>query len=282
MDCAGPKEGGGEVMEWCAPVPTRPRPSHKATVEGKADGSFVVPGLARKITAKRASRRGEFERAFALLAAKYQERGYDEPGGKPFRFTPHHALPGTLTFVARDGERVVATISLVPDSPPLGLPMESIYGEEVARLRREGRDLAEVTSLDSDGLAPREFLRVFAALIKLAIQAHLRRGGDSWVIAINPRHRAFYRRAMGFVPIGPRRPHPAVRAHPAEAYLLDEGLIAARAPDVHRELFVEALPEPVLSLGGRPADYAPFFAERSSRAELATVEALLGRVESSN
>jgi hypothetical protein len=257
-----------------------PPSSRRAAVEGRADGSFVVPGLSRTITAKRASRRGEFERAFALLAAKYQARGYDEPSGKPFRFTPHHALPGTLTFVAKDGERVVATLSMVPDSPLLRLPMESIYGEEIARLRCEGRTLAEVTSLASDGLGPREFLQVFAALIKLAIQTHVRRGGDSWVIAINPRHRAFYRRAMGFVPIGPRRPNPSVRAHPAEPYLLDEGLIAARAPDGHRDFFVEELPEAVLSIDGRPSDHALFFAERSTRADLATIEALLRRVES--
>jgi hypothetical protein len=262
-------------------VATRPESSRRAAVEGRADGSFVVPGLSRTITAKRASKRGEFERAFALLAARYQARGYDEPSGKPFRFTPHHALPGTLTFVAKDGERVVATLSMVPDSPLLRLPMESIYGEEIARLRREGRRLAEVTSLASDGLGPREFLRVFAALIKLAIQTHLRRGGDSWVITINPRHRAFYRRAMGFVPIGPRRPHPSVRAHPAEAYLLDAELIAARAPDGHRDFFVEELPEAVLSIAGRPADHALFFAERSTSADLATIEALLRRAESS-
>ena len=115
----------------------------------------------------------------------------------------------------------------------------------------------------------------------LAIQSHLRRGGDSWVITINPRHRAFYRRAMGFVPIGPRRPHPAVRDHPAEAYLIDAELIAAKAPDGHRHFFVEELPEPVLSVAGRPADHALFFAERSTRTDLATIEALLRRVESS-
>jgi N-acyl amino acid synthase FeeM len=132
--------------------------------------------------------------------------------------------------------------------------------------------------LGSDGLGPREFLHVFAALIKLAIQTHVRRGGDSWVITINPRHRAFYCRAMGFVPIGPRRPHPSVRAHPAEPYLLDEGLIAARAPDEHRDFFVEELPEAVLSSDGRPSEHALFFAERSTRADLATIEALLRRV----
>jgi hypothetical protein len=261
-------------------IATGPSSTRRAAVEGRTDGSFVIPGLSRTVTAKRASRRGEFVRAFALLAAKYQARGYDEPSGKPFRFTPHHALPGTLTFVAKDGERVVATLSMVPDSPLMRLPMESIYGEEIARLRREGRTLAEVTSLASDGLGPREFLHVFTALIKLAIQSHVRRGGDSWVITINPRHRAFYRRAMGFVPIGPRRPHPSVRAHPAEPYLLDEGLIAARAPDGHRDLFVEELPEAVLSIDGRPSDHALFFAERSTRADLATIEALLRRVGS--
>ena len=75
------------------------------------------------------------------------------------------------------------------------------------------------------------------------MQYHVRQGGDTWVITVNPRHRNYYRKVLGFVPLGPRRSYPAVRDHPAEAFLLDVGLMRANAPAMHREVFGEPLPD---------------------------------------
>lgn len=233
----------------------------------QAPGSLVVQGLERKIEVKIASQRGEFKQAFHLLAAKYQARGYEEPSAKLFRFTPFHVLPDTATFVAKHGQRVVATLSLVPDTSLLGLPMECIYREEIARLRRDGRRLAEATSLADRGLGTREFILVFTALIKLAMQYHLRNGGDSWVITVNPRHRNYYRRVLGFAPLGPCRSYPVVRDHPAEAFLLDVDLMEANAPRMHREILGEMLPSEVLAAPERSAGHARYFGERSTQAD---------------
>ena len=170
---------------------------------------------------KIASGSEEFEQAFLLLARKYQAKGYENPGAKLFRFTPFHVLPETITVVAMEGARVVATLSLVPDTTLLGLPMESIYPDEVAGFRREGRRLAEVTSLADDGLGPREFIQVFEAMIQLVQQYHLRIGGDTWLVTVNPRHAVFYRKAMGARPFGDRRVYPSVANAPAEACMTD-------------------------------------------------------------
>ena len=183
--------------------------------------SFVVPRLARRIEVKIASTRDEFEQAFLLLSAKYRARGYEVPSDKPFRFTPFHVLPRTLTFVAKHGKQVVATLSLVPDNELLGLPMEGLYGSEIAGLRRAGGRIAEATSLADRDLSTTEFLQVFLSLIKLLMQSHVRRGGDCWVVTVNPRHAAFYRRMLGFRRLGPRRSYDVVQGHPAEAYVLD-------------------------------------------------------------
>src|SRR5207249_229755 len=99
--------------------------------EGEDVRSVAVPCAGRQVRVKIAGEREEFEQAFRLLAKRYKARGYDAPGPGEYRFTPYHALPGTVTFVAKEGDRVVATLSLVPDNESLGLPMESIYGEEV-------------------------------------------------------------------------------------------------------------------------------------------------------
>ncbi len=246
-------------------------PAQDSHAQAAAASSIEVAGAGRTLTVKIASGYDDFELAFLLLAEKYQARGYEEAGAKLFRFTPFHALPGTVTVVARDGDRVVATLSIVPDTARLGLPMESIYPDEVAGLRAEGRRLAEVTSLADDGLSPREFLAAFTAMIRLVVQHHLREGGDSWVITVNPRHAAFYRKTLGFVPAGPRRAYPTVGDAPAEAFLVDAALMAAHAPAMHARVFGDPVPDAALAPPPRPLDHAEFFGAHSTAADLATI-----------
>src|SRR5262249_54458779 len=160
-----------------------------------------VPNLTRDIVVKVAARRAELEDAYRLVAANYQASGYEPPGAGAIRFTPYHALPGTTTFIAKLRSRVLATLSLVPDNHRLGLPMEAIYPEEIAALRRTGARLAEVTSLAAGAMSLREFGQVFNALIRLMKQHHVRHGGDTWVITVNPKHRTFYTKVLGYVPL---------------------------------------------------------------------------------
>jgi hypothetical protein len=218
---------------------------HKANTA--AAGASRVPGLERDIRVKIARGLGELEQAYELLAANYRARGYDADGAEPYRFTPSHALPGTITMVAEHDGRVVATMTFVPDNATLGLPMESIYGEEIDRLRAEGRRVGEAISLADSGLSAREFIAVFKALIRLTMQYHRRNGGDTFVIVVNPRHSGFYRRVLGFAPLGERRSYPSVQGHTAEAYSLDIEGMRETAPRIYDEVFSERLPGPVLA-----------------------------------
>jgi hypothetical protein len=224
---------------------------------------------------KIASQPGEWRQAFQLVAANYRARGYDIPGEPPYRFTPYHALPDTVVAVAKDGNRVVATLSLVPDTTLLGLPMENIYPGEVEQLRRQGRCLGEATSLADTGLTLREFVRVFRTLIKLLMQHHASRGGDSWVIAVHPRHRSFYQKAFGFVPIGACRAYPEVQDHPAEAYLVEFASMKVKLPEVHSEVFGEPLPKDVLAPRGWSPEVVRYFGRRSCRTDLCTIDKIL-------
>jgi hypothetical protein len=242
-------------------------------------GAILVPGMSRPIEVKIASTRSEYEQAFQLLAARYQARGYEEPSAKLFRFTPYHVLPDTVTFVAKDGDEVVTTFSLVPDTTLLGLPMECIYGREVESLRREGRRIAEVTSLADRGLKTREFIRVFTALIALMKQYHVRQGGDTWVITVNPRHRSYYRKVLGYVPLGPRRTYPTVRDNPAEAFLLDVEMMMENAPAMFRTIFGEPLPDCALTAPTRPADHARYFGEQSTQTDRRMIAEITSVVE---
>jgi hypothetical protein len=229
--------------------------------------SVRVPGLERPVEVKIASKRQEWEEAFQLVAENYQARGYEAPSPYPYRFTPFHALPESTTFVAKYAGQVVATLSLVLDNYLLGLPMECIYGEEIDALRSAGRHLVEVTSLADRDLSLREFVPVFVTLMRLSSQYGIRQGGDTWVISINPRHRTFYRKVMGFVPLGPWRAYPSVQNHPAEAYRLDVPLLQANAPKMYQQIFGEWLPDPVLTPRCMPAELIEYFGSHSSQVD---------------
>jgi hypothetical protein len=214
-----------------------------------------------------ASEQAEWEQAYQLLATNYQSRGYEPPSAKLIRFTPYHALPDTVTFVAKDEDQVVATLSVVVDNSLLGLPIESIYAEEIATLRGQGRHLSEATSLADRNLGLREFVQVFGTLIRLAMQYARRLGSDTWLITVNPRHKNFYCKIMGFVPLGPCRACPSVQDHPAEAYMLDDALMRALAPRKHREIFGEPLSEEVLTPRAMSAELLHHFASYSSQTD---------------
>jgi hypothetical protein len=240
--------------------------------------SVPVAGINRDIRVKVASTPAEWEEAFRLVADQYQARGYDVDG-YDFRFTSYHALPDSMVLVAKERERVVATISLIMDNNLVGLPMESIYGPEVKESRRVGRRLCEVTSLADTSLGTREFLNVFVALIRLAWQYLVHHGGDTCVITVNPRHSAFYTRMLGFLPMGARRAYPAVRHHPAEAFLLDPDIMQRKAPAMHVRIFGEPMPRQVLLAAPMPAALVNHFARNSSQTDPRLVEEILTYVE---
>jgi hypothetical protein len=245
----------------------------------KISRSVPVPGIERDVQVQVAWRADEWTQAFMLVADSYRARGYETEGPQRFRFTPYHALPDTAVFVAKDAGEVIGTLTLVADNTLLGLPMESIYGPEINELRRAGRHLVEVTSLADKGMGVREFVPVFGTLMRVMAQYGMLHGADTWVITINPRHRAFYQKVMGFVPFGPWRAYPSVQNHPAEAYLLNAPLLKANAPRMYDQLFGEWLPREKL-LPARPgAGLMRALARDSSQTDVHTVNRILRHVK---
>jgi hypothetical protein len=240
--------------------------------------SIPVQGLSRDIRVKIASTRDEWAQAFQLVADNYQSRGYEAPGGD-LRFTSYHALPDTVTFVAKCGARVIGTFSLVPDNTLLGLPIESIYSAEIKELRPAGRHLAEVTNLALRDLSLREFHHVFVALIRLMKQYHVRQGGDTWLITVNPRHRNYYCNTLGYIPFGSRRAYPAVGNHPAEALLVDVPLMRASAAKMYGCIFAESLPKAALNTPRMPPQLVRLFGGNSSQTDIRFVDEILRYLE---
>ena len=241
----------------------------------RAPQPIPVRGVSRPIEVKIASTESEWEQAFQLAASSYQARGYESPGAGHLRFTPYHALPDSLTLVAKHHEQVVATLSIVQDSTLLGLPMEDVYAEEIENLRQEGRRLFEVTTLADAGLSTREFIQTFIGLIQLATQYHTSHGGDAGVIAVNPRHRQFYTRVLGFVRLGPLRSYAAVQDHPAEAFWITEDLMRENTPTMYETIFGQRLPREALCAPKMPRHLIRQFSEQSSLCDPEAIEKIL-------
>jgi hypothetical protein len=261
------------------PLSQRPtlvdRAAERATTLEVVPTSYRVPGIARDIQVKVATELDELEEAYQLVAANYRARGYEVASNKPFRFTPYHALADTRTLVAKHDGRVVATFSIVLDNTLLGLPMESIYGEEITALRNKGHRLLETTSLADTGLSVREFMQVFVALIRLGMQYHTAHGGDTYVITVNPRHTSFYSKVLGFLPLGPCRAYACVQDAPAEAFWVSNDLLKERAPRMYQAIFGEPLPKSALVAAGLPRDLVRYFDRQSSLSDGKTIEAVL-------
>jgi hypothetical protein len=253
--------------------------SKRATTVDLRPIELPVKGVARDIVVKFASERQEWEEAFKIVAANYRARGYEVASTKPLRFTPYHALPDTITLVAKHAGHVLATFSIVLDNTMLGLPMESIYGEEITRLRGEGRRLLETTSLADAGLSIREFMQVFVTLIRLGMQYHTSQGGDTFAITVNPRHKSFYEKILGFQPMGERRSYATVQDAPAEALWLDRKLLKERAPRMYDEIFGEPIPAAALVPHRLSRDLIRQFDRQSSPGNPEKIESVFNFVD---
>jgi hypothetical protein len=143
-----------------------------------------------------ASNEGRREAASLLLRKMYGWRGYDVEAD-----TSH--VMNRITLYAETAGVTVGTMSLCLDDPELGLPADENYRDKLDELRAQGRRLCEPSRLAIDKDVTK---RVFAALIHISyIYAHNIHGYTDYIIEVNPRHVAFYKRMLGFQDFGGQR-----------------------------------------------------------------------------
>ena len=107
--------------------------------------------------------------------------------------TPYHVLPTTETFIAEYDGNVIFTMSLVIDGA-LGVPMEHVYGEEIAALRRRGLRFGEISCLADRRASLVRFFPIFLRTSRLMTQYAHRQGLDAVLAAVHPKHARLYQR----------------------------------------------------------------------------------------
>ena len=144
-----------------------------------------------------------------LVYRQYSARGYSvsEPGSQP-RPARSEARRESV-IIARAGDCPVGTVTVGIDSPN-GLLVDESNCEEVDRLRQRGMRLGEVVRLAVDQKS--DSRPILAALFNAAHGVMEANRLDHVFIEVNPRHVAFYRRALCFEVEGEEKLCPRVGA----------------------------------------------------------------------
>jgi hypothetical protein len=146
---------------------------------------------------------GRRESASLLIKKMYTWRGYETAGASS-------DTPNRITLIADLEGHVISTLTIGLDSGA-GLLVDTLYKDEIDRLRQDQRRVSEFTKLAVDQAVKSK--RVLASLFHLAyIYAHLIHGATDTVIEVNPRHTLFYKRMLGFEQLGQERMCPRVNA----------------------------------------------------------------------
>lgn len=194
---------------------------------------------------KMATERQEFEAAFRLVYEGYLHRGLTLPNTPQMRITPFQLSPAAQVFVALRNQAVVSTLTLVEDSVH-GLPMESLFQDEVRAFRQKGLRIAEVSAL-THGL-PKERLNweIAESLMSMMAQFAVTRNVDRLLITVCPQHSAFYRR-IAFRPFSEVRSYADVCGKPALPMQADLNRLSVDHPVLYERFFSRRFPAYELS-----------------------------------
>ncbi len=173
------------------------------------------------IVLKIAETKEELEQAYKLVHEVYLEEGYTDNSPSKMRIKLINALPNTTTFIAKAGDKVIATMTLFEDSI-MKLPMDELYNDELNKLRSQGRKFMEVGALASHPAYRKSNQILPTSITKIMFtyaMKHLKI--DDLVIIVNPKHVWVYENMFLFEKIGKLKHYTGVKNHPAIPLRLD-------------------------------------------------------------
>lgn len=204
-----------ESSDALAEIPHAPKEQVSLCMEEGAHPEIKDLALDRKsFKIRLADHEDHRSSASMLINRMYSWRGYVATDHIPEN-------PNLITLIAsEDHSAAIGTLSLSFDSP-IGLLADETYKDEINVFRSMGKKICEFTKLAlSSEIHSKQIL---ASLFHVAfIYAwHIRECNDL-LIEVNPRHRRFYERSLGFKQRGETRNNLRVNA-PAVLLWLDLG-----------------------------------------------------------
>lgn len=174
---------------------------------------------------RRVSNSHEQLTADQLVRRMYAWRGYRAEAVKPSLSSSDR-----VTLAAWQGNELAATLTLSRDNGT-GLLCESLYEDEIAKLRAKKRQICEYSRLATDPeFSSPVLLKKFFRAAYFFSRSHF--SASDAVVEVNPRHCRYYEREWGFKRLGPLRICPRVDApaillhrnlqHPIPDYCVDD------------------------------------------------------------
>jgi ribosomal protein S18 acetylase RimI-like enzyme len=164
--------------------------------------SGLFGGDTRGAVIERACSLEDLRAAYRLVHEVYVSTGFIHPDPSGMRLRVFETSPDTATFVAKVDGCVVGVLSVVGDSPDLGLPSDSAFKGELDVLRSEGFRLCELTNQAVLGAYRKT--AVATELMRCAIAHSIKAGFHQSIAAVSPSHDGFYE-MVGFRRFGSER-----------------------------------------------------------------------------
>lgn len=181
--------------------------------------------------------------AWQLVYQRYLVGGLIDPNDFEIHTVPHAIQAESLVVLGYINGTAAATLTIMPDGAD-GVPLEAVYPEEIASLRKARRRFLEVGLLAD---RREEIKRYINALMCMFMYPWFfaRYKGFDIVCGVHPHHADFYAKAFGFVEFGPVRSYARVKDHPVTLLRLDIGasLNAERLPRATKAYIDSPLPE---------------------------------------
>jgi hypothetical protein len=210
-------------------IANRGRPGSRESVSPSSPRTrklVALPGTdAPKLHVGVAESLEQIEATDCLVSKRYAWRGYRiEQMGHPSLPEVRERAKRKITFFAADPPTTLGTVTLRLDRPE-GLLAEATHRKAVQRARVDGRRVGELTrlALAEDVDSQRVLASLFGIVYAVGRVIY---GVTNVFIEVNPRHVAFYVRALGFVVAGEARFCERVRAPSVLLHLAVETLEA--------------------------------------------------------
>ena len=187
-----------------------------------------------KVAIKFAETREELQQAFTLVHDVYLKEGYlKKPTKSGMFFSIFSLLPETVIIAAKSYLNVISTLTEIFDTKEFGLPMDSLYKNEVEQLRKQSRKIVELSALATS--EKYRWKNLFMYIVKVMYWYSVYRGTTDILITVNPKHVSFYKNIFLFEDFGPERYYPRVGA-PAVALRIDMNTIHKKIKKAYNNL----------------------------------------------
>ena len=158
--------------------------------------------------------------ACRLLYNVYRRSAFIEPNLYRLHAAPEAVGSHATVILGRTGGETVSTISSVGDSE-LGLPLDSVYHDELNHLRGRGRRLVEIGLFADRREGNRRSSLAAMELIRYAYWFGRYIGATDYICGIPPRRVRMYRNAFGFQPVGPLKRYACLTDNPVQLMHVD-------------------------------------------------------------